>query len=211
MYLVIFSSADKFISEVYIVNTLFRNGLKTFHLKKPNFSKKKLKNYISEIDDKYHNRIIIHSHYSLSLSYKLKGIHLSKAILLKKIKCRFIINFYKLLDRKFVFTRTFTKTDDLINIPSVFSYVFLAPIYTNNDKEKKKYTFEVSSLKRILQNSSIDIYARGRIDINNFKDLKSLNFKGISLLKTIWHNDTQPLNEFLSAAETIGKLNEITT
>ena len=211
MHLVIFSSSDKFISEVYIINILFKNGLKTLHLKKPKFSKNKLKNYISKIDKKYHNRIIIHNHYSLSLKFNLKGIHISKLLLAKKIKYKLITNFYKLLDRNFIFTRTFTKKDDLSKISPIFSYVFLAPIYTKTENKEKDYNFEKSYLKNILHDSSIDIYARGRINIADFKDLKSFNFKGISLLKTIWYNDTQPLDEFLSAKGEIEKLNEITT
>lgn len=209
MHLVIFSSSDKFTSEVYIINVLFKNGLKTLHLKKPNFSKNKLKNYISKIDKKYHNRIIIHSHYSLSLKFNLKGIHISKLLLGKKIKYRLITNFYKLLDKNFIFTRTFTKKDDLSKISPIFSYVFLAPIYTKQENKARNYNFEKSYLKNIIHDSSIDIYARGGINIDDFKELNNLNFKGISLLKTIWYNKTQPLDEFLSAKDKIKKLNEI--
>ena len=141
----------------------------------------------------------------------LKGIHISKLLLGKKIKYKLITNFYKLLDRNFIFTRTFTKKDDLSKISPIFSYVFLAPIYTKTENKEKIYTFKKSYLKDILQDNSIDIYARGRINITDFKDLNSLNFKGISLLKTIWYNNTQPLDEFLYAKDKIEKLNEITT
>jgi len=211
MHLVVFSSQDKLKSEVYIVNTLFRKGLKTLHLKKPKFSKKKLKNYISKIDEKYHNRIIIHSHYSLALKFNLKGIHISKNLLKKKIKSKLIINFYKLLDKKFLITRTFSNTNDLINIPPVFSYVFLSPIYFKTEENVKKYYFDIPALSKRIQDNHIEIYASGRIDINDFADLKNLNFKGISLLKTIWYSNNQPLDKFLEAKKTIEKLNEINT
>ena len=46
MQLVVFSSPDKFISEIPIANNLFKNGLEVFHLKKPNFSRTKLKKEI---------------------------------------------------------------------------------------------------------------------------------------------------------------------
>ena len=211
MHLVVFSSQDKLKSEVYIVNTLFRKGLKTLHLKKPKFSKKKLKNYISKIDEKYHNRIIIHSHYSLALKFNLKGIHISKNLLKKKIKSKLIINFYKLLDKKFLITRTFSNTNDLINISPVFSYVFLSPIYFKTEENVKKYYFDIPALSKRIQDNHIEIYASGRIDINDFADLKNLNFKGISLLKTIWYSNNQPLDKFLEAKKTIEKLNEINT
>ena len=85
MQLVFFSSPDKFMSETPIVNTLFQNGLEIFHLKKPAFSKKKLKKYINGIHPKFHNKIVIHSNYSLVLKFDLKGIHISKRLSKKKI------------------------------------------------------------------------------------------------------------------------------
>ena len=71
MQLILFTSADKFRSEIYIVLKMFENGLKTLHIKKPGFSKKQLKNYLDLIPKKHHQKIIIHSHYSLALKYKI--------------------------------------------------------------------------------------------------------------------------------------------
>ena len=40
---------------------MFENGLETLHIKKPDFSKKQLNNYLELIPKKHHNKIVIHS------------------------------------------------------------------------------------------------------------------------------------------------------
>ena len=61
MQLVLFTSNDKFRSEIYIVIKMLENGLETLHIKKPNFSKKQMTAYINQIPEKYHRKLIIHS------------------------------------------------------------------------------------------------------------------------------------------------------
>ena len=78
MELMIMTSPDKFRSELVIIIKLFEHGLKTLHLKKPKFSRKKYKSYLDQIPKEYHRFIVIHQHFSLVYKYQLKGTHVSK-------------------------------------------------------------------------------------------------------------------------------------
>ena len=59
MQLNLFTSNDKFRSEIYIVIKLLENGLQSLQIKKPDFTKKQLRSYIDQIPEKFHNKLII--------------------------------------------------------------------------------------------------------------------------------------------------------
>ena len=79
---------------------MFEHGLESLHIKKPGFSKKQLKKYIELIPTKHHNKIIIHSHYSLALRYNLKGIHLSNSFRNAHFLYKKYISLYKIIKPK---------------------------------------------------------------------------------------------------------------
>src|SRR4051812_14773407 len=57
---------------------LLENGLTTFHIRKPDWDEAALQEYLLAIPEKYHSRLVLHSHYQLALQYDLKGIHLTE-------------------------------------------------------------------------------------------------------------------------------------
>lgn len=61
MKLIVISSPAPVPNEHTFINSLFEEGLKIFHIHKPNFSKQEIKNFIQKIPSKYHNRIVLHS------------------------------------------------------------------------------------------------------------------------------------------------------
>ena len=73
MQIIVISSKDKFRSEVSHVVKLFTEGLEVFHLRKPKFSLKRMEEYLDQIPEKYHNKIVIHSFHDLAKKYDLKG------------------------------------------------------------------------------------------------------------------------------------------
>ena len=80
MKLILISYPTNIDNEHQILAHLFDEGLEYFHLRKPGFSKARIINYLSQIPDKYYNRIVIHSHYDLIRKYNLKGIHITSTI-----------------------------------------------------------------------------------------------------------------------------------
>src|SRR4051812_14871094 len=80
MKLIIISSSSAIIeNETLLITKLFEAGLETFHLRRHKLSTKKMKEFIKQIPEHFHNRIIIHSHHKLARKFKLKGIHLTKS------------------------------------------------------------------------------------------------------------------------------------
>ncbi len=132
MQLILFSSPDKFRSEIYIILKMFDKGLDVFHLKKPGFSKKQLKKYLDLIPEKYHKNIVIHSHYSLIYKYNLKGIHISKLINENNLLHKLNFSILKKIKPKLLYSCSCHNLDRLLNIKKQYDYVFLSPIYSKD-------------------------------------------------------------------------------
>ena len=81
---------------------MFEHGLESLHIKKPGFSKKQLKKYIDLIPLKHHNKIIIHSHYSLAFKYNVKGLHLSSSFRNTNFFYKKYISLYKIIKPKLI-------------------------------------------------------------------------------------------------------------
>ena len=79
MKLYVISSSKSIDNEAEIVTRLFENGLPSFHLRNHKISTTRMRNFIAQIPEKYHSRIVIHSHFNLAFSMRLQGIHLTKS------------------------------------------------------------------------------------------------------------------------------------
>ena len=204
MELILFTSSDKFRSEIYIVLKMFENGLETLHIKKPDFSKKQLNNYLELIPKKHHNKIVIHSHYSLALRHKIKGLHLSTSFRDSNIFYKKYIFLLKLLKPNMIFTCSYHNLDQLLNHDNIYSYAFLSPIFNSDGTLNNKFTKD--SINTTISQINIKSFALGGVTESNFKIIKSMNFNGIALMGSIWYGNDQPIELFLKAKKYINVL-----
>ena len=77
MKLIVISSPNKSKSEIGYLIDFMKIGLDVFHVKKKNFSRKQMVEYLSMIPEEYRNRLVLHNHYSLASKFNLRGIHIS--------------------------------------------------------------------------------------------------------------------------------------
>src|ERR1035437_9133261 len=91
MKLIVITSSRSLPDEHMILTSLFENGLQTLHLSKPNYSTPRMTRLIRNIPEKFHNRIVIHSHHNLMLKFNLKGIHLTKKHKKRKLTTWFML------------------------------------------------------------------------------------------------------------------------
>ena len=75
MKLVVLTSENSVQNELSVLYQLFDEGLKVLHLRKPNWSLEQTDVFLSQIDTKYHSKIVLHNHYELSEKYDVLGIH----------------------------------------------------------------------------------------------------------------------------------------
>jgi thiamine-phosphate pyrophosphorylase len=118
--LIILSQPDFHNGEIATLVSLFENGLELFHLRKPSSTEYEMKAYIDQIPKIYHNRIILHSNYSLAMVCVIKGIHCTS-------KGR--DEFYEYEDfpiQKSVSTHGFCEAG---MVDESFAYAFISPIF----------------------------------------------------------------------------------
>src|SRR6478735_4343665 len=90
MKLVVITPTKDVPDEQSLVTKMFESGLTTLHLRKPKYSTNQMREYIEQIPESFHNRIVIHSHHKLVFKFNLKGIHLSHIHFSKKWKYWYI-------------------------------------------------------------------------------------------------------------------------
>ncbi len=208
MKLVVFSSGNKFHSEIPSVISMFEQGLSTFHLRKPRFSTKELEEYILAVPENYRNRIIIHSHHELASTHNLKGIHLSRNHRKKGISGRTKLTFNRLINRRLRYTRSCHSLKSLNEDVGKYDYVFLSPVFDSISKSKHKSGFGLNNIKNALENTRQKVYALGGIAPDNIETAMKMGFHGIAALGYIWEGDQRPIDAYENLLKTIKEVDE---
>ncbi|MBI35472.1 MAG: hypothetical protein CMP67_08940 [Flavobacteriales bacterium] len=189
MKTIVLSPQKSIENETDIVVRLFELGLTSFHLRKPHYTKQKMRSYLEKIPSVYHNRIIIHSHHRLAKKYNLKGIHLSSKN--RKSSFKNWLNI-KSLKRKKPFLRvstSFTSISELNTYNDLYDYVFLSPIFDSTSKKNYQSGFKEYSLTSATQRSNYNVVALGGVDFENIKKAFNMGFWGCAFLNTIWSSE----------------------
>ncbi len=192
---IVLSSQKTVENEIEILIRFFEKGLKSFHLRKPHYSKTRMKDYLNNIPSIYHNRIVIHSHHRLAKKYNLKGIHFSSKD--RKSNFKNWINI-RSLKRKNPFLRvstSFNAASDLNKYIDLYDYVFLSPIFDSKTKNNFQSNFKEYNLTSSIQRSNYNVVALGGLDLENIKKAFNMGFWGCAFLSTLW-NSENPVEKF---------------
>ena len=189
MKIIILSNSEKFKSEVDIVIQMFDSGLEIFHVRKPDFSYSKMKEYIEAIPVKYHNRIMIHSHLKLALKFNIKGIHLSKGYRNDGLKTWWRLRILKLKKPNLCISTSFHSLLSMIDDERDYSHVFLSPIFDSISKKGYGAAFSHDNLSATILKSKHNVIALGGVRPDRVLKVKELGFDGLALLCSIWKSD----------------------
>lgn len=191
--------------EAVIITQLFEHGLDTFHLRKPRYSTRELREYIESIPARFHNRIVIHSHHLLALKYNLKGIHITRTHFKRKYRLWFNLRLLKMKRPDITISTSYRKLASLYEEKNIFDYVFLAPIF-DSISGKFQAGYSEHSLRAAIQKTPFKIIARGGIDFSKVQKVSEVGFAGLTLNSSLWKSD-KPLEEFTRVLDEFRKLN----
>ena len=175
-------------NEIFILNQLFDQGLEYYHLKKPLKKIEEYCDYLHQIDEKYHNRIVIHSHHELINEYNLKGIHFEEQFRKDKldIPSRYFIGlsmFGKTI------SSSFDQIEELIASDFEFDYhLFIPAVSTSLSTGYKERGFDLNSSRK-------KIVGIGGVTPKNIKEITELGFTGVGFKEGIW-NSLNTINDF---------------
>lgn len=208
MKIIIISSSSEIENEAQIVTKLFEAGLETFHLRKHKLSTKKIKEFIRQIPEHFHNRIVLHTHHKLARKFSLKGIHHTKTHRRKKIKTWLTTRLVQMRHPNIIITCSYGNIGSMLdrsNKKYNYDYAFLSPIFDSlTSKYQSGYT--AHSLKSALEKTEKKIIARGGTDVNSIEKVNELGFAGIAFYSAIWKKK-DPVAEFNKIIERCQELN----
>jgi len=201
-------------NELEKVNELLTdNEIDFFHLRKLDFDYTQMKDYLAKIDDDLHNKIIIHSHYSLITDFDLAGINLNRKALNQLVyadevdKCfiqPLVLNNRQIeVNRELPNMVTYSahSFEEVNNLVFDVDYAFLSPIYDSISKQNYKSNFtDKNKLKQELIKTNTKVIALGGVTDGKVNELKDLGFDGVAQLGNYWENILNEKHNFSNLA-----------
>ncbi len=185
MNLILLSPPTLVPNETTILCQLFEAGLTHFHLRKPTFSKVNILDYLLEIPEIYHDRIVLHQYHAFCEVFKLKGIHLPEKV---RISQHYPINVP-------LISTSFHDTTTLLANETCYQYVFLSPIFNSISKPNYPAGFQKEELAASLKQTKQKVIALGGVSFPKVQECKSLGFSGVACIGAVWQNP-DPLEAF---------------
>ena len=160
-----------------IVQLLRRGDIDLIHLRKPQATRQELEALIRAIPAKLHQRLVLHDHHTLALTYPLRGIHLNSRNPLPpegwkgqlSISCHSI---EELAEKKC----------------HPFTYLSLSPIFDSISKQGYHSAFTAEDIARAHEEGIIDhrVMALGGITFDKLPLIKQMGFGGAMILGDAW-------------------------
>ena len=191
---ILISVPEYFDDEKKILLSLFENDLQFFHLRKPESSLAEMSSFIASLPEKYHNRIVVHSQYSLATIFNLKGIHCTA-----KGRNEFY-DYEHLPIQKSLSTHGFCEAG---SVEEIFDYAFISPVFDSISKSGYKQGYQHEALRQFLSRShKTDFIALGGITPENIPFCKELGFNGVALIGSVWEhaNPVEQWKRIIAAA-----------
>ena len=191
--IVLIAPEEDVINEIDILNRLFEEGLEYYHLRKPSKDYQQYCDYLDLIEEKYHNKIVVHHHHELVNTFNLKGIHFQEQ------KRRDNIDnpgqyFLNLSMYGKTISSSFHELEELEACDFEFDYHLLSPVFSSISKKGYEGRgFNVNHIdKRII--------GMGGVTKNNLSEIQKLGFQGVGVLGGIWNSKT-PIDDFKAMQE----------
>lgn len=188
MKILLISRPDFFDGEIDLIHQLFESGLEIFHLRKPGTEKLLIRNLLERINTKFHNRIMIHDHFSLLEEFALRGIHLTERHKQQAEKTWREIDSIRSTNKNFAISAAFHQLEPMIREEREYDYVLLSPIFDSISKKNYRASFEPKALRKGLATTKQRVVALGGCSPENMKTVKSYGFYGAAFLGTIWQS-----------------------
>jgi thiamine-phosphate pyrophosphorylase len=168
-------------NEINTIYSLFAEGLTLLHIRKPDFSEKEMKVFLSEIKLEYRNRLVLHNYHYLTVELGINHLHFSESHKQTKPD-RF--------QKPAGFTSTSTHSiEDFNTLSKEFDYAFLSPIYSSISKPN--YISDINHFEAIKKRThfSTKLVALGGISSENIQHTLESGFDDVALLGSIWNNN----------------------
>lgn len=174
-------------NEFQIIQQLFEEGLVSLHIRKPDYSENEMRNFLSNIDEVFYSKMVLHNHHKLTEEFKINSIHLKE-----KERVEISDNFQKTVS---YLSTSVHNINDFNELPTYFDVAFLSPIFESISKEGYGKNSNILGTIVNRTNFSTELVALGGIKEDNIKLVLDSGFDNVALLGSIWLNEN-PIQKF---------------
>lgn len=190
MEIVLISCPSSIDGEIDFIHSMFEQGLRVFHIRKPGYNENQIAEYIEQIEPVFHSRIKIHSSFELLDRYRLGGIHTPVAMIAKN-------NVIDSKEHKNIsISCSFHSVDEVKRKFYNIDYAFLSPVFDSISKSNYKGRFNYIGIRDVLLLAKTRIFALGGCKANNLNQVKQLGFSGAAILGAVW-NSSDPVSSYI--------------
>ncbi|MDR2230242.1 MAG: thiamine phosphate synthase [Flavobacteriaceae bacterium] len=186
--IIVLSPEQEAEKEAYWINELFTNGLSYFHIRKYWLSDVAMRDYISQVDEDYRHRLVLHSHYNLAKEFGLVRLHFREESRLNRDHANF--------QGKYILSTSTHSIEEFNALGTEWTYAFLSPVFPSISK--LGYGAEDNILNDLEErtNKNVQLIGLGGIDENNIDIVLKSGADGVAMLGNIWQS-LHPVQNFL--------------
>ncbi|SEP56271.1 thiamine phosphate synthase [Flavobacterium urocaniciphilum] len=185
--MIVISSPTAIINEIEIIQNLFQEGMNLFHIRKPDYSEEEMKNFLSNIDDKFYSKLVLHEQHHLAQEFKINRIHLKE-----KERIEVSENFQKTIS---YLSTSVHNINDFNELPSCFNATFLSPVFASISKDNYGKNSNIIESIKCRTNFNTELIALGGIKEDTIKLALDSGFDNVALLGAIWLAEN-PIQKF---------------
>lgn len=173
-------------NETELINSFFAAGLGILHLRKPNKNYAQHMAYLSAIDEKYHNSIVLHYEHDLAEDFVLKGVHIQEK---PRVDLGEDFGLYvsRFTEQGYDVSTSFHHPDEIMlykDVPLIYN--LLSPVFTAiSQPGMKGKAFDVTTIP-------LPVIGMGGVHTKNIPQVKQLGYAGVGVLGGVW-SATDPL------------------
>jgi thiamine-phosphate pyrophosphorylase len=190
------ASPETLENEWDILTELFDAGLEKFYLRKPGLRLRKYEECLSNIPERFLERVVLHEHFTIMYDYPFKEIHLKtrerKAFENKERFRRLIKEAHK---ENILCSSSVHNLDELRQMDGLLDSIWVSPVYDSISNPTHVAEIDwILALKNLELNSKI--VALGGIHENNVGALMRSPFSEVALLGSIWNRPESAVENF---------------
>ncbi len=191
-----------FDGEAEAINHLFDAGLQWLHIRKPFAQESEVKELLSQLDNQYYNRIILHDYHHLTREFNLIGIHLNA-------RNPGLPHWFD--KQSMICTCVCHSLYEAKHFHQSASAAFISPIFKPRskfyDQRSQLTSDELQAIKNALL-KTVNRIALGGISNQTIQQLPQNYFDGVATLGFIWEDFTSadielPTKRYLQLCQVI--------
>ncbi|MFT5818988.1 MAG: hypothetical protein ACI8ZM_000210 [Crocinitomix sp.] len=185
--------------ETLLLQNLMQEEWDFLHVRKPDYSKEELVNFLELIPD-HHHKIVLHSHFELIHEFDVAGINLNAKAMANlsyqdeltsacdvRDLCLKDNHIYVRGERPDLISYSAHRFGEIQQLPFQTDYVLLSPIFDSISKIDYHSAFDdYEVLTAFLKETDRKIIALGGIDNSRIEVCENFGFDGYAMLGNIW-------------------------